>query len=241
MTYQPPVLPPSGTNFAQFQAGGITAMLDRLIGLLVAQGPTLAPTAQPVIGASGTGGVLPPGSYFAVYTESNGIGETTASPGAGAALTAGQELTISFPALQAGNVSRNVYVGYPVAGRYFLAAQGITASSITFAGPLPVGGGEPPTTNSTALSTAKLSALRSPKQGNLQPVYKNLATLAEEWNSGRPIPTRDVSIKLGDAHIVFMALSQLIGESGVLMDANPGTLVLKPTPLNAAQQVRIWP
>lgn len=130
MIYTPPVVPPSGTTFAQFQHGGISAMIDRLIGVMIAAGP---------------------------------------------------------------------------------------------------------------VTTSQLSMLRAAKQGNLQPVYKNLATLAEEWNAGRPVPAAVTEAKVADLQMVFMALSQLIGEAGVLMDANPGTLGFKPTPLNAALPVRTWP
>jgi hypothetical protein len=129
MTYTPPVLPASGTTFAQFQAGGITAMLDRLIGLVIAGGTT--PT--------------------------------------------------------------------------------------------------------------RISLLRAAKQGNLQPVFKKLTTMAAEWNSGHPMPTANVATNLGDLHIVFMALAQCCQEAGVLMDANPGTLSKKATPLNVARDVRTWP
>jgi hypothetical protein len=130
MIYTPPVVPASGTTFAQFQHGGLTAMIERLIGVMIAGGP---------------------------------------------------------------------------------------------------------------VTTSQLSMLRAAKQGNLQPVYKNLATLVEEWNAGRGVPSAVTAAKLSDLQMVFMALSQLCGEAGVLMDANPGTLGMKPSPLNAAQAWRTWP
>jgi hypothetical protein len=130
MTYTPPVVPASGTTFAQFQRGGISAMIDRLIGVMIGAGP---------------------------------------------------------------------------------------------------------------VTTSQLSMLRAAKRGNLQPVYKNLATLVAEWNAGRGMPSAVTAAKLSDLHMVFMALSQLCGEAGTLMDANPGTLGKQPTALNVARDVRTWP
>jgi hypothetical protein len=129
MAYVAPVVPASGTTFAQFQAGGISAMVERQIALLVSGGTT------------------------------------------------------------------------PV----------------------------------------RISLLRAARAGNLQRVYKKLSTLVEEWNAGRPMVGADAELKLADLHIVFIALAQACQEAGGLMDANPGTLGSKPTPLNVAQAVRTWP
>lgn len=243
MSYQPPVLPPSGTTFAQFQQGGISAMLDRLLGLLQAAGATLAPTTAPTLSMAVASSTLPAATYFAVFTESNGIGETTASPvSLGVAVTLGETLTLTFPALQSGNVSRSAYLGTSGTGPFSLATRGITAGSVTYSAPLPVGGGPPPGVNSTdAISRTKISNLRAAKTGNLQYVFKNLSTFAAEWNSGRPIASEDTGIKIADAHIVWLALAQICQEAGVLMDANPGTLTTKPTAINSNMPVRTWP
>lgn len=78
MGYQSPTIVASGITWAQLKAGGPSAHLEALIA---AQVPTATPTAAPTI-ATGTtvGGTYPAGTYYAVNTESSGLGETNAGP-----------------------------------------------------------------------------------------------------------------------------------------------------------------
>ena len=105
MAYTSPSITPSGTTFAQFQAGGASGILERLIAANFAG--TAAP-GVPTISATGggtTGGNLAAGTYYVKVTESNGLGETTASPEVSVTIAAGNIPQVTFAALQAGNTS----------------------------------------------------------------------------------------------------------------------------------------
>jgi hypothetical protein len=251
MSYPTPVIPSTGTTFAQFQAGGPSAMIDRLIAVIAAATPTLAPTAAPTLSESGSGGTLPAATYWAQFTESNGYGETQPSPvSASQAITLGQDLVVTFPALQTGNTYRSVYVGTAVGGPFLWVAQGITAGSLTISAPLPSNSFAlpPDTGNKTALTQVKINNLRAAKSGNLQPVYKMFSNMCADWNSGQPMGAEELMAKVHDFHIPVLALAQIANEIGVLMDAHPGTLgILKSNLTNvqegtgAAIPVRTWP
>src|SRR5947209_6026650 len=122
MGYTSPNVIASGTTFAQFQAGGVSGHLERLIA---AQAATLAPTAAPTATGGGSiGGLLAAGTYYLVFTESNGFGETTKSPES-AQLTVGATNIprVTFPSLKTGNLARRLYLGArngPTGGPYML-------------------------------------------------------------------------------------------------------------------------
>jgi hypothetical protein len=80
MSYANPNVLPSGTSFAQFQAGGASGHLERLIAANSAaeSNPTTAATVSATAGGT-VGGLLAPGVYFVNFTETNGYGETTVS------------------------------------------------------------------------------------------------------------------------------------------------------------------
>ena len=93
-------LPASGTTWAQFQAGGLAAQLERLIAAIVAITPTTAPTVAATLSsnAGGTvGGLLAPGVYYVNFTETNGIGETTISAESGPITVAVQAAPTGTP------------------------------------------------------------------------------------------------------------------------------------------------
>src|SRR5262249_9117914 len=136
MAYTSPNITASGTTFAQLVSGGVSGHLERLIAANLA--PSNSPSSAPTLSASGSGNTLPTGTYYAVITESDGIGETLASPVSGSqAVTSGQKLTVTFPSLQSGNVARRVYIGTAPTGPFTLAASGITAGSVDVTAPLP--------------------------------------------------------------------------------------------------------
>lgn len=250
MSYTPPTVVASGTTFAQFQAGGLSGHLEKLIA---AQGATLAPTVAPTLSETGSGGTLPAATYYVVVTESNGFGETTASPvSASQAITLGQDLVVTFPTLKTGNTSRNTYVGTAVAGPWKLAATGTTASTLTITAPLPSNSEavSPPTVNSTGLTyvdsngnTLKkpLELLRGAKNGNLEDAYRYAARVCEQFNAGHGESFNGMMIKFRHAHAVFGMLSTLFSEAGTLLDANPGTLSTAQTGIGARTTVRTWP
>ena len=85
MAFTSPVIPASGITFAQMLGSGASGHLDRLIALMMS--PTAAPTAAPTLSATAGGygsAVAAVGvTLYVKITETNGIGETTASPEAG--------------------------------------------------------------------------------------------------------------------------------------------------------------
>lgn len=243
MSYPTLVLPASGTTWAQFLAGGLSAMIERLITVIQAAA-SVAPTAAPTLAASGSGATLPAASYFIGVTETNGIGETTLSPSSLVqAITLGQNLVVTYPALQTGNTARNTYWSLASTGPWALLATGTTAAALTISAPLPANSYAvaPPTSNGTALSSQKLSMLRSFKDGNLAQVAKQASNQMKRFISGDPIAFNDQITKGRDGHIVFAMLAQIHAEALTLIDANPGTLTTKPSLLNAPTPVRTWP
>jgi hypothetical protein len=256
MSYTSPTVVASGTTFAQFQAGGASGHLERLIA---AQGATLAPTVAATATATGggsSGGLLAAGTYYFVITESNGFGETTAGPES-AQLTVGSTNIprITFQTLKAGNTSRNVYlgaVGGTTGGPYYLYASGITAATYDMAVAAPSNSYavNPPTINTTGLTyttsngdvqNLTLQGIRAAKDGNLELPYRNLRQLIDEFNRGEPIAFGAALTKLRHAHAVFALLATLCAEMGTLIDANPGTLAPAATGIGARRQKRTWP
>src|SRR5579885_2624524 len=191
MAYTLPTVAPSGTTFAQFQAGGVSGLLERLIA---ANFPGTAAPGAPTLSATGggtSGGNLPAGTYYVKVTETNGIGETTASPEVSVAIAAGNIPQVSFAALQAGNVARNVYVG-TASGAGVLYASGITAGTCNLSAAIPTSSYAvpAPTVNTTGLTSTnaangvvanqKLASLRACEKGRLQSVWDNFGGLISQ-------------------------------------------------------------
>jgi hypothetical protein len=252
MAYTSPSITPSGTTFTQFQAGGTGGILERLIaenlpGTAVPGAPTVNAT-----GGGGTGGNLAAGTYYIVVTETNGIGETTASPELSVAIVAGDIPQVTFAALQAGNTARNVYVGTSSGGEV-LYATGVTSATFNLAATIPSDSYAVPVpaVNTTGLTSAnpatgvvanqKLSALRSCENGRLQQVWDDLARTIAQFNQGQPMSFSATVTKLRDAHTVFAALSELCAEAGNLIDANPGHFTTVCTGIGGRQTIRQWP
>jgi hypothetical protein len=251
MSYTAPTVVASGTTFAQFQAGGASGHLENLIA---AQAATAAPTVAATLSETGSGGTLPTATYYCVVTESNGFGETTASPAStGQAITLGQNLVVTFQSLKSGNVSRNTYIGTSSTGLFTLAGSGTTASTLTISAPLPANSYavNPPTVNTTGLTATNsttgvvdnksLELLRSVKDGNLETVYQYLRQAVYDFNHGIPITFNGTVAKLRHAHVVFAMLSTLCSEMGTLVDANAGTLGNSTNIIGNATRKRTWP
>jgi hypothetical protein len=252
MSYIAPSVTASGTTFAQFQAGGASGHLELLIA---AQAATAAPTVAATLAANGSGNTLAANTYFVVFTETNGFGETTAAPvSAGHAVTAGQQLVVTFPALQTGNTARNLYLGLSNTGPYSLYASGIASSpydatAAALANSFAV---SPPTTNTTGLTSTNattgvvenkaLQLLRGAKDGNLEDAYAYLRNAIADFNRGEPITFNGELMKLRHAHVVFAMLDKLCTEMGTLIDANAGTLNYGMTNgIGNAKVKRTWP
>jgi hypothetical protein len=256
MSYTAPSITASGTTFAQFQAGGASGHLEKLIA---AQAATVAPTSAATATATGggsTGGLLAAGAYYFVFTESNGIGETTKSP-EGSQLTVGStnQPQFTFPSLKTGNVSRNLYLGAlngSSGGPYALYASGITTGTFvaSVAAPTNSYAVAPPTVNTTGLTYAdsngnthskKLELMRAAKDGNLEDAYRYLRQAIYDFNRGNPMTFSSAVMRIRDAHFVFATLATLCAEMGTLVDANPGTIGLKTDTIGLTVNKRTWP
>ncbi len=251
MAYTSPTIAPSGTTFAQFQAGGVSGLLERLIA---ANFPGTAAPGAPTLSATGggtSGGNLAAGTYYIKVTETNGIGETTAGPEVSVTIASGNIPQVTFAALQAGNVARNVYVG-TASGAEVLYASGITAGTFNLSAAIPTSSYAVPvpTVNTTGLTSTnaagvvanqKLAALRACEKGRLQGVWNNLAGLVSQFNRGEPLSYSHMVVKLRDAHTVFALLAQLCAEAGALIEANPGRLVNVTTGIGGQRPARRWP
>jgi hypothetical protein len=114
MSYTNPNVLASGTTFAQFQTGGASGHLERLITVNASPeaNPSVAATLSANTGTSG--GVLPPGVYYVNFTETNGYGETLPSAEAG-------PLTVAVQAAPTGTATVSVTGtgGTLTAGVYF--------------------------------------------------------------------------------------------------------------------------
>jgi hypothetical protein len=251
MAYTAPTYITSGTTFAQLQAGGLSALLEALI--TANGGGTAAPTAAPTLAASGSGSTLPATTYWVVCTESNGFGETTASPvSSSQAVTAGQNLVATYPSLKTNNVSRNLYVGTSSTGPFLLAASGVTASTTTLSAPLPTNSYAvaPPTINTTAFSYSDgngmtmsdvIVNIRALKTGNFDMVFKKASQAIDAWLHGDPTSFRGLLDKVRHAHAASSAMSRALLEIGGLIDGNAGTLKPTQTGAGTASTTRSWP
>ncbi len=252
MSYTAPSIAASGTTFAQFQSGGASGHLEKLIAAQPLT-PTAAPTVAPTLAASSSGNTLAANTYYVVITETNGFGETTPSPASSSqVVSSGQKLTVTFPALKAGNTARNVYLGLASTGPFVLYATGVATATFdcTVAAPTNSYAVNPPSVSTTGLTyvdangnTHKkaIELLRGAKYGNLEDAYLLLRCVVEEFNSGQPSPFGAVVEKLRHAHVVFAALSTLCSEMGTLIDANAGTLGTAATGIGGQKRVRTWP
>jgi hypothetical protein len=263
MTYIPPSITSSSlssiANFTTWQAAGAAGHLEALIS---AQAGTSNPTTAATASATGggtSGGSLAAGTYYFVYTETNGIGETTpSSQGTSLVVSTGDKPTVTFPTLQTGNVARNLYLGTTSGGPYYLYASGISTTSTTLSAAAAVpnvspGGSfavNPPTVNSTTLTyegssgttqNMALALLRGAKDGNLEDTWRFLRTLIAGFNSGAPASFNGMISNLHHAHTVFAILSQLCLEAGIQIDGNAGTLGTAATGINERIAVRTWP
>jgi hypothetical protein len=256
MSYTAPTVVASGTTFAQFQAGGASGHLEKLI---TAQAATVAPTAAPTATATGggsSGGALAAGTYYFVHTESNGFGETTASPqGSQLTVAAGNQPQFTFPSLQTGNASRNLYLGAlngSTGGPYYLYASGITTTTYTAAATVPVNSYamSPPTANTTGFTytdsnknvhSKRLELIRSCKDGNLEDAFRYLRQVIYDFNHGNAMSFGGTISRLRDAHAVFAMLSTLCSEMGTLIDANAGTLGTTINQIGNTAGKRTWP
>lgn len=248
MAYTAPTIIASGTTWAQLQAGGVSAVLDKLIAANLAA--TSAPTVAATVAATGggaTGGLLAAGTYYATVTETNGIGETTAGPETAQFTVGATNIPrITFQTLKAGNTARKVYLtaANGASGTEVLYAAGITTATYDMATAAVANSRAvpPPTVNTTGLTTAKLRLIRSAKIGSLQDVYRAMGTLIRNFVAGEAMNYQELTTKHQDAVTAFALLLALGNEIGVLIDANAGTFGGAATGASGSRRtVRTWP
>ena len=116
MSYANPNVLPSGTTFAQFQQGGASGQLERLITANSA-GTSEPDGGRDVVGDRRRHGGRPlaPGVYYVNFTETNGVGETTLSAEAGPVTVAAQAAPTGTPTVvvsgTGGTLPAGVYRG----------------------------------------------------------------------------------------------------------------------------------
>jgi hypothetical protein len=165
---------------------------------------------------------------------------------------------VTFQALQAGNLARNVYLTSQVAGAAttlaeVLYATGVTAGSynLSIAAPTNSYAVSPPfSMNSTGLAYLDPSGnvqdkavqlVRAGKRGNLEDAYRFVTSELSNWNHGDPQTFPAIIQKLRHAHAVFNVLAQCCADIGTLIDANAGTLGSTQTGIGNRQGKRTWP
>jgi hypothetical protein len=116
MSYANPNILPSGTTFPQFQQGGASGQLERLIAVNSSSStnPSVAATLS-TTGGGTAGGLLAPGVYYVNFTETDGFGETTLSAEAGPITVAAQAAPTGTPTVvvsgTGGTLPAGVYRG----------------------------------------------------------------------------------------------------------------------------------
>ena len=257
MAFTAPNILASGTTWAQLQAGGASGHLEKLITANIAgsAAPTSAATATATGGGS-SGGLLAAGTYYFVFTETDGTGETTVSPeGSQLTVASTNQPQFTFPSLKTGNTARNLYLGKvngSSGGPYTLYASGITTTTYTAATAAPTNSFavNPPTVNTTAFSYTDANGnvanfayqyIRSAKDGNLQTVYNMLSKIVDNFIKGDPVTFNGEIMKLRHVGTAFTTLATLVNEIGTLVDANAGTLGPATTGIGGSGKSRTWP
>jgi len=161
---------------------------------------------------------------------------------------------VTFPALQTGNLSRNLYLTLPggASASESLYATGITGLTFDCAIKQPdgtYGSTKPPTVNTTGytytnaagIGEAKtIELIRSAKDGNLEEAYRYYARAITDFNQGEPMSFAGTIEKLHHAHTCFATLATMCAEAGVLIDANPGHFVATANPIGVTANRRQW-
>ena len=179
------------------------------------------------------------------YTIATAPSPSNVSPPSTNTTTTNIPKVTAFPALQAGNSARNIYLTPPNggSGSEVLYYRESTALTFTFMSAAPGSNYAiaPPTVNTTGYSTFDYQLIRAAKDGNLDDVYRRLRQLIYEWNLGSPVPPGQTLSSLKRIHNAVAVLAQLCLEMGTLIDANPGHFTVSRTGIGDAAYKRTWP
>lgn len=236
-----PSIPSTGTTFGQMPALGASGHLAKLEGLIAAKANPGAATVS-ATGGGTTGGNLSAGTYYLKVTETDGIGETAATGEISVTIAAGNIPQLTFAALQAGNLARNVYVGV-AAGAETLYATGVETGTFNLSAAQPTGtfAVSPPAVNTTGLGNRQLSTLRLAGRGRLQAAWDEFARLYDAFSRGEPIDFPSAVMLSRNAALLFGSLETVAQEFGALVDGNPGHFATTTTGIGGFQARRVWP
>jgi hypothetical protein len=171
---------------------------------------------------------------------------TSATPPPASNTTTTNILKITaFPALQPGNIARNIYLS-PTgggSGSEVLYAREVTASTFTFnlVPPASNYAGAPPSANTTGYTAVDYQLLRAAKDGNLEDVYRRLRQIVYDFNRGSPAVHANCLLNFKRVHNAFVILAQLCSEMGTLIEANPGHIKFAQTGIGDSSSRRTWP
>jgi hypothetical protein len=235
----------AGTEFTFTQVGAAQPAITINDGGLPAwaSGRNLYLTAAG--GSSGSEVLASTGIVGSTYTiTANPPASTVAPPATNSTSTNIPKVT-AFPALQSGNIARNIYLTGPGggSGNEVLYAREQTAATFTLSAAAPGSNYAVPlpTTNTTAYQVLDYQMLRSLKTGNIEDVYRRARELIVNFNRGAPLVHSLTVFDLKRIHMVFATVAQLFAEMGSLVEANPGHLGYSQTGIGGSSQKRTWP
>jgi hypothetical protein len=234
-----------GTEFSFTQTSGAEPVITINDGGLPswASGRNLYLTAA--AGATNTEVLAFTAITGATYTVAATPAASTVSPPQVNTTTTNIPKITAFPALQAGNSARNIYLTPPNGGpgSEVLYFRESTASSFSFSSAAPGSNyaTPPPVTNTTGYTVVDYQLIRSVKDGKFEDVYRQLRQLVYEWNHGAPVPPGQALARFKRVHNTFAVLAQLCSEMGTLIDANPGHITVNRSGIGDAVAQRSWP
>lgn len=245
--FQFPFVYASTKTWAQTQAAGFNGLLEEIVANQAATAdPTAAPTAT-ATGGGATGGLLAAGTYYLVFTETNGLGETLKSPES-AQLTVGATNIprVTFPTLKTNNVARHLYTGAvngPSGGPYKRYASYITTTThdMTTAVLATSDATAPPTVNGTAPDRKAKELLHAIVTGRHKLVFDYANAAMNSFASGDPVSWREGMLALQRVQWVFRCCERAVAFYGEKARANPGTLGGAVDPIGHTITRRTWP
>lgn len=175
---------------------------------------------------------------------------TTTKAAAAAPPTANTTTTnlpvVTMPALQTGNVARNLYLTAPggLTGTEVLYQSNITTTTYTMSKAPDLG--QPtalPTVNTTALATntKMVEYARLEEKRATDKLFDRARTVVADFCRGNPVSQQEALLHLREVHTSIALLNKALTEIGVLMDANPGSISNVTTGIGSLAPKRVWP
>jgi hypothetical protein len=236
---------PAGTEFSFTQTAGAQPVVTINDGGLPswASGRNLYLTAA---GGASNSEVL---AFTAItgttFTIATAPAASTITPPAANTTTTNIPKITAFPALQVGNIARNIYLTPPngASGSEVLYYREAVGSTFSFSAPAPAANyaALPPTVNTTGYGVIDFQLLRAAKTGRLEDVYRRLRSVVYDWNRGSPVSHPQSLANLKRVHNALAVLGQLCAEIGALVEANPGHITENTNGIGNAAYRRTWP